>query len=327
VAVTALVVAAGLELLLVAGAPPVVPNAGVPHAWPPALESAYRRLAAAAGPDRVWTFGDRSPAPLPPKLPTVAGVRALGDYEPGALRRQAEYLTYFAQGARELDSPVPFEGRLFSLTPPPGRAPPASRRRLLDLAAVRFVLMPADVLARPDGAAFVRDAGLAPSAPLVPGIRVAANPHVLPRAFVTYRAERAPAPDELLARLADARFDPLVASFVEGDPVRGDGATAPARGAPAAIVRDEPRVVEIDAELAAPGLVVLADTFHPDWAASVDDTPATILATNHLFRGVPAPAGRHRVRFVHRPVSLWIGGAVSVAALLALTLIAARRAS
>jgi hypothetical protein len=321
----ALVAVAFVNLAFVSGAPAPAPNAGVRGAWPPALEDAYRRIAADAGPDRVWTLGDRSPAALPPKLPTVARLRSVGDYEPGALRRQAEYLTYLLQGTTVPDSLVPFEGRTFSLAPPPGRAPAASRRRLLDLAATRFVVVPAAALAQPDVASFLRDTGLAADRVAIPGVRVAANPDALPRAFVTYRAEPAPPTEELLRRLADARFDPLASSFVEGQLSAAAGG-APSRGAPASLVRDEPHVVEVDAELAAPGLVVLSDTWDPDWHALVDGVAAPIVATNHLFRGVWVPAGRHRVRFVYRPTALWAGAALSAVAALGLALASARRA-
>jgi len=39
----------------------------------------------------------------------------------------------------------------------------------------------------------------------------------------------------------------------------------------------------------------------------VDGRPAPVLATNHLFRGVPVDAGAHRVRFVYAPTSLMLG--------------------
>jgi len=68
---------------------------------------------------------------------------------------------------------------------------------------------------------------------------------------------------------------------------------------------------------------VLADTFFSGWTATVDGAPAPILATNHLFRGVPAPAGTHRVRFAYQPRSLVVGAALSVVTLVALA--AARR--
>jgi hypothetical protein len=165
---------------------------------------------------------------------------------------------------------------------------------------------------RADVATFVRDAGFAERPPLAESLELYENPHVLPRAFVTYRASPAPPAAELLLILSRASFDPLAESWVEGDAGLAPTAATPLRGVAATIVRDEPQVVEIDATLAAPGLVVLADTFYPGWVATVDGAPAAILATNHLFRGVPAPAGVHRIRFAYRPRSLLLGGALSL---------------
>jgi hypothetical protein len=135
---------------------------------------------------------------------------------------------------------------------------------------------------------------------------------------VTYRARRAPVPRELLSLIARDGFDPLVESWIEADADLTPPADAPARGAAATIVRDEPQIVEVDATLAAPGLVVLADTYAHGWAATVDGVPAPILATNHLFRGVPAPAGTHRVRFEYRPWSLRIGALLTLVSAVAL---------
>jgi hypothetical protein len=51
------------------------------------------------------------------------------------------------------------------------------------------------------------------------------------------------------------------------------------------------------------GWVVLNDLWHPWWFADLDGAPANILKANVLFRAVPVPPGRHRVRFVFRPVA------------------------
>ena len=91
-----------------------------------------------------------------------------------------------------------------------------------------------------------------------------------------------------------------------------------------AIVTDDERVVEVEAQLAAPGLVVLADAYYPGWEAAVDGAAAPIVATNHLFRGVHVPAGRHRIRFRYAPATLPIGALASLGALTAIVILIRR---
>jgi uncharacterized membrane protein YfhO len=76
-------------------------------------------------------------------------------------------------------------------------------------------------------------------------------------------------------------------------------------------VRDDPTLVEVEAELEAPGLLILADSYFPGWQATLDGEPVEIRPANHLFRGVLLPAGRHRVRFEYRPRWLALGIAAS----------------
>ncbi|MEZ5842640.1 MAG: hypothetical protein R3D27_02760 [Hyphomicrobiaceae bacterium] len=58
------------------------------------------------------------------------------------------------------------------------------------------------------------------------------------------------------------------------------------------------------------GWLVLNDVWQPWWQAEVDGTSARLLRANVLVRAVAVPAGRHRVRFVFRPIR----GALSQAA-------------
>ena len=310
-------------------ADPPLPFARTAVPWTAANSEAYARLADAAGGDRVWPFNTTVFAnSLPPKLPSLTRLHSIEDYEPLALRRQSEFFVYFLEGStRFWQMTRAFDGRMGRLTAPRGRGSPGTRRRLLDLTATRFVLVPPPALYRADLAAFVREAGLVavaapPAAVTAAGLTLFENPHALPRAYVTSRARRAPAAREVLETMAAESFDPLVESWIEADTDLVPPAGAPPRGAAATIVRDDPQVVEIRATLAAPGLVVLADTYAHGWRATVDGVPAPILATNHLFRGVTAPAGEHLVRFEYRPWSLWIGVAVSLATALGLGMLA-----
>jgi hypothetical protein len=302
-------------------APPntaLLPYRGAGAAEYGTADDVYAGLRAQLGSDRVWIM--REPfmsGAFAPKLASVHRVRSLDDYEAITLRRQAEYFTWLLERRSRPALPnTLFAGMLTTniATATLGRL--RAQRRLLDLTATRLILMP------------IRGGG--PLDPLLPmalrlrplpspraDLALFENPSSLPRAFVTYRAATAPPMDVLLKRLSAPTFDPLQASYVEASPLPPDDA-APARGRPATIVRDDEEVVEIEATLDAPGLVVLADSFYPGWRATVDDVPAEILATNHLFRGVRAPAGTHRVRFVYRPASVLIGRGASFAGLIIL---------
>ncbi len=265
------------------------------------------------------------------------GLRRLDDFEPLNLRRQSEYFRYLQDGDSVPAQSDPF----FSGSILPQRHLPrdrlvewyaemATRRRLLDLAAARWFVLPGALprSQRDAARAFVEAAGLVRREFADPHVGLYENPRALPRAYVTYRAAPAPDTATLLERLSRDDFDPLVLSYVEGEPGFVAAASAPARGGPARVTRDEETVIEVEAELAAPGLLVLADSYAAGWRAQVDGAPASVRAANFLFRGVPVPAGRHRVRFEYRPRSVTAGAAASLgggALLAGLALFARRR--
>jgi hypothetical protein len=306
-------VLAGLEVFL---APPQ--RLRLPYA--PDATSIYRthaetyaEVARLAGGARAWVI-DASGAPaIAKKVATLSGLRSVDDYEPVNLRRQAEYFTYLTDGTATLTGPPWVFGGAIRAVAVPGRLPLSSRRRLLDLAGVRYVVMPRGLFHRADVRAMTDTAGFRLRSAADADLLVFENPHAFPRAFVVYRATPAPPPDTLLARLADEAFDPMLESYVEG-PGISSAADGPLRGVPATIVRDDEEVVEVDATLAADGLLVLADSFYPGWRATVDGISAPIVAANHLFRAVPVPAGAHRVRFEYRPMTFTAGAALSLAA-------------
>jgi len=310
------VLAATIEIASNPGSEFRLPYAAADLAPYEMLAKEFRHLAQVAGHDRVW----RALPGLDPsnalKLSAWYRLRTINDYEPVNLQRQADFFTYFSDGATQAKRiPWLFGGDVQRVDAPPDGTPPATRRRLLDLAAVRYVVFVRGALMAPVVAAFVAQARLVQGEPTA-NLVVLENPRALPRAFVTYRARTAPHdPDALLRTMSAEAFDPLVESFVEGPPPFVAAADAPARGHPVAFVRDDETDVELDVTLVRPGLVVLADSFYPGWRATVDGTAAPIVATNHLFRGVPAPAGTHRVRFVYAPMSVRAGGLVSVVGL------------
>jgi uncharacterized membrane protein YfhO len=84
----------------------------------------------------------------------------------------------------------------------------------------------------------------------------------------------------------------------------------------ATVAVDEPERLEVDADVAAPALLVVTDTFYPGWVATVDGIPAAVVRADHAFRAVALDPGRHRVRFDYRPAPLRRGAAASAAGVL-----------
>lgn len=70
------------------------------------------------------------------------------------------------------------------------------------------------------------------------------------------------------------------------------------------IVRYQRNSVVIDVNASEAGVLVLHDIFYPGWEATVNGERRPVLRANLLFRGVEIPAGRHRVEFHFRPLSL-----------------------
>lgn len=153
----------------------------------------------------------------------------------------------------------------------------------------------------------------------------------LPRAFVTPAVQVIPDDDRAVNQLASGAVDPLAGAVVER-PVacapEASGGTAEA--VTAEIVRYAPNEVELATHTDQPGVLVLTDTYDPNWTVTVDGTRADLLRVYTALRGVCVSAGEHRVHFEYRPTSLVIGAAVSGAGWLALgivgVVVVARRA-
>ena len=272
----------------------------------------YDRVAESG--ERVWIRSPNIHPPLP-KLASYRRVRSVGDYEPLNQRRQSDYFTYLTEGrlTPKLEG-QPYSGRLKHLTEPVYPGALLARGHLLDVAAVRWFVLQRMALRMPEIDAWVAERGLVEEDGDANTVLLR-NPHALPRAYTVYDVQPAPEPLALMQTLADPDFDPLARSYAEGVAARPPVSR---RGDAARIVVDEATRVEVEAELAADGMLVLVDSVYPGWQASVDGEPVEILPANHLFRGVLLPAGRHRVVFRYRPWTVPVGAAVSGLAAIAI---------
>lgn len=278
-----------------------------------------RQLAAQLTPqERVHIAHRHTDYALMPKSAALFGLPATVDYEPQAGRRYADYFILMRQG-RPLRSLTQFYV--------PALGAQRFQRPLLDLAAGRYVIAEPST----DGPEHYGQPPLVPLAAPAGALRIYENPSALPRARWVPRAEVVDDPAALLQRLAAGRDDPRAVLLLEEPPASGF-LGAPAAGAPSTVTftRNDPEHLALRVAAPAPGFVLLADQFFPDWTATVNGAPAPILRANYLFRAVEVPAGESLVTFDYRPASLRLGAAISgltVFALLAAALWCRRRGS
>lgn len=275
--------------------------------------------------DRVFTIFAGDMRDVSEKLAGIFRVRSVSDNEIMTLRRQRSYFTWLYWGDLEpsAKNAKGYSQRVFyghyDLTAP-GIDPTgvASRNRLLEIAAARYVLAPRSAIGQPPVATYLQEAGVRAIDGRDRQLVVFEQPRALPRAYLSHAVAPSPPVAELLATISRPDFDPRRLSYVEaGDaplPDLGEGSPDDR----VEIVEDGLEHVTLRVRLAEPALVVLADTYHPAWTAEVDGAATTVLPTNHLFRGVVAPAGEHEIHFRYRPTSVQSGAALSALGLVTL---------
>jgi hypothetical protein len=195
--------------------------------------------------------------------------------------------------------------------------PSGTSSRLLDLLDVRYVVVDA---ALPTGRSDVA-ALIAGRAEVFHDARVNVYERrpIPARAWIVHDV-RAVGSGQALAMLARGEIDPRTTALVEGQaPATGDVAGTGAETA--TVTTYEPEAIGIATHAEAPGLLVLSEVTASGWQAKVDGVPAQILVTDGILRGVPIPAGDHRVTLRYRPKSLILGLAISATALLAVLIV------
>jgi len=141
-------------------------------------------------------------------------------------------------------------------------------------------------------------------------VKIYENLDVLPRAFVVHKARVIPDSEQALAVMKEGGFEPgkeIILAWGQG--LRGEG-TGRVR-----ILSYEPERVLLEAELDAPGYLVLMDSHYPGWRAMVDGVPSPIVRADLCFRALRLEPGRHSVEFVFQPLSFRLGLALSVGSL------------
>ena len=136
----------------------------------------------------------------------------------------------------------------------------------------------------------------------------------LPRFRWADHAQVIPDPTQRLTTLDNIR-DP-------GRVVLDAAGPGPADGRPAtvAVTSDGPDDMAAQVVAQGAGYLVVADGLQNGWTATVDGTPAPLVAADHAMVAVPVPAGTHTVRLDYTVPGQRTGGAVSLVSLAGLLL-------
>lgn len=153
-------------------------------------------------------------------------------------------------------------------------------------------------------------------------VRVFERPNAFPRVFVVHRAVFQADEDKslnLLNRMKTRLRRMVVINHPAISEIEESLKDTPVVDqSKASIIKYTPNEVLINAHLEHAGFLVLSDAFHPDWKVIVDGREERIFQTDYLLRSVFLEGGQHKVRFVFRPLSFYLGGIVSLVALLIL---------
>jgi len=202
----------------------------------------------------------------------------------------------------------PIGYRLFTVT--------ADNRALLQLASTRFYLVP-------DGASPAISPDVRDTWQLLlqrDGVALYEDPDAQPRAFLVDRVEVAADGEAALQRLRTLDLRRAAVLELDGLPppsFAGDG-----NAGRAAIVHYAPESVIVETTADQAAFLVLTDQYDAGWHASIDGAPAPVYRTDYLFRGVPVPAGTHRVELTYAPAAFRRGVIGSLAALALVALLA-----
>ncbi|NOX37392.1 MAG: YfhO family protein [Calditrichaeota bacterium] len=132
------------------------------------------------------------------------------------------------------------------------------------------------------------------------------NREALPRAFFVDSVEVIPDGVKRLKRLNDSDFNPSRIAILEKPlphPVRKPDSSR------VAVTHFDPNRVEFNVYASQPGLLVVSEIYYPrGWKAILDgEQELEIYKTNHVLRSVWMPAGEHRLQFIFRPASFFLG--------------------
>jgi hypothetical protein len=154
------------------------------------------------------------------------------------------------------------------------------------------------------------------------------NAKVYPRAYFVDRVRADGDPSVVLRAVRSTGFDGRRLAWIEAEtPPLLPPRSASAAPASVSFTSYTPNQITLATSTGDWRFLVLSEMYFPGWRAYVDGVETPIYRANYLFRGVVVPPGQHTLEFVYRPMSVFVGAALSLAtlAIIAALLIVERR--
>ncbi len=142
--------------------------------------------------------------------------------------------------------------------------------------------------------------------------KVYENPNGLPRAWLVHETVREPDLDRCATLLGNADFDPRRTAVTETR-VAVEPPAAPA-DEPVRVSGWQANRIEMQVRAQTRALLVVSETYYPGWKATINGKPVDILRADGALRGVLVPPGESRVVMSYAPLTVYSGGAVTLAA-------------
>jgi hypothetical protein len=151
-------------------------------------------------------------------------------------------------------------------------------------------------------------------------VKVYENLGATGRAHIVHLAEAADGPEQALALMRAPDFDPRTSAVIETSQLQptAQPAEAEQERESVRITAHSPELIELEANLVAPGYLILSEATYPGWRARVDGEETQILTADLLFQAIWLDAGLHQIEFAFKPLPVRIGAAVSALGLILL---------
>jgi hypothetical protein len=149
------------------------------------------------------------------------------------------------------------------------------------------------------------------------GVKVFRVPDPMPRAWAIHNAVSVKSNYEAGARVQDPDFDFRTTVSLPGDAPRMDSCGGDA----VKVTRHAANRVTIHASMACRGMVVLGDSWYPEWKAKIDGRDAPIYQAFGMMRGVAVDGGEHEIDMRYLPTSVLAGAALTLLGLAVVTIV------